>query len=206
MKQLYEAGPYGWSGIVVADIDDTIVRADPSEIGIWRITDNADPVRLTTEEFSKRNKSEVGVKYDYHEFRDPVKVRDSILRGTPLLGNLKIIDEYLNDGYDFALLTARGAEDMVIDVMEDYLKTRNRNGELEKLTYQFKKGLSHACSDEKYMEILSEYTDPDKKAYFIEKIAKDYDHVLFLDDDDKNLEAVSSLGLENVEVVKAHNN
>jgi len=199
---LREALGDGSTGLIACDIDDTIIKADASEIGIWKISPDGEE-RLSTEEFAKdSDKGKPGVKYDYREFADPEKVRKSILKGTPLIKNLKMIDEKLNEGYDFAFLTARSAEDVIKEVFRDFMKRRTEEGELVHLGSSFKEGLSVACNDEKYCEILDGMTDAGKKVYFLEKMCKQYDHVVFFDDDERNVEAAREANLENLTIIK----
>jgi hypothetical protein len=192
------------TGICVCDIDDTLLKADPKIIGIWK-TINGKETRLTTEEFAKdTDKDNPEVKYSYREFLDPKKVRDSIFSGTPLIKNLKIVDKYINQGYDFAFLTARAAEDVIKEVLEDYMRV-NRGGTLHRLGSAFQKGLSFACNDEKYCEVLDNLKDAERKTYFLKRIAEMYDHVVFIDDDERNLKAADAMHLPNLDIVKATN-
>jgi len=191
------------NGIVISDIDDTLIKADPGDIGIWKYKDGKE-TRLSTEEFAKDpDKDDPTVKFDYREFNEPKKVRDSIINGTPLLKNLKIIDRYLNKGYDFTFLTARGAEDIIKDVMADFMKYRDETGHLQQIGAKFKDTLSYAVNDEKYCEIFDGIKDFDRKAKVIKMIAEMYDDCIFLDDDTRNLVAVKRLNLPNVKVIRA---
>jgi len=189
--------------IIIADIDDTLIKSSPDDIGIWKMKDGEE-TRLTTEEFAEDpDKGKPGITYDYWEFEDPKRVRDSIMNGTPLIRNLEIIDDYLDNGYDFVFLTARGCEDVIKDVMADFMKYRSKDGELKELGDKFKRSLSYAVNDEKYCEIFDGLKDFERKASVIKHIARMYDDVIFIDDDDRNLEAVKNLDLQNVSVVKA---
>jgi hypothetical protein len=203
MRRLPEALGDGTTGLIVCDIDDTLIRADGSEIGIWKKTPDGE-IRLTTSEFaSDPDKGDPNTKYDYREFSDPEKVKNSIMRGTPLINNLAIVDEKVEEGYDFAFLTARSAEDVIKDVLRDFMKI-NRRGMMEPIGEAFKEGLSYAVNDEKYCEILDGMRDFERKAYFLEKLCDQYDHVIFVDDDKRNLDAASDLNLPNLQVIRAH--
>jgi uncharacterized protein YciU (UPF0263 family) len=190
-------------GIIVADIDDTILRSRAEDIGIWKDY-KGEKTRLTTEEFAKDpDKGKEGVEYDYWEFGDPEIVRNSIINGTPLLDNLHIIDDYLNKDYHFCFLTARRCEDVITEVMTDFMKTRGKKGELEDIGDKFEKGLSFAINDEKYAEVLGGLTDFERKAKILKIICGMYHDVIFIDDDAKNLRAAEKLGLDNLTIIEA---
>jgi len=190
-------------GIVICDIDDTIIKANSADIGIWKFKDGKKE-KLSTEEFAKDpDKGKPDVEYDYSEFEDPKRIRNSIINGTPILDNLNIIDDYLNQGYDCAFLTARGCEDVIKDVMKSFWKRRDEDGELHSLGRKFKKSLSYAVNDEKYCEIFDGLKDFERKAEILKMISKLYDEVIFIDDDDKNIKAAEKLNLPNLISIKA---
>jgi len=192
----------GTRGLLVADIDDTLIRADQRDIGIYKYV-GGEETKLSTDEFARDpDRGKPGVEYDYREFKDPEKVRRSILNGTPIVKNLRIVDEKLAEGYDFAFLTARSTEDVIKDVLRNFLKVRGDDGSLKPIGEAFKEGLSHAVGDEKYCEVLGGMSDSERKGYFLEKVCGMYDHVIFLDDDDRNVRVARDLGLENLTVIK----
>jgi len=191
------------SGIVVSDLDDTLISAKVEDIAIIKHKDGKTE-RLSTDEFAKdKDKGKEGVEYDFSEFDDPKRIRDSIINGTPLLRNLNIIDNYLNKGYDFAFLTARGSEDIIKDVMSDFMKYKDESGHLNHLGDKFNKALSFACRDEKYCEILDGLKDFEKKAKILKIISDMYSEVVFLDDDLRNLTAAKNLHLPNLKIIRA---
>ena len=101
--------PNSVKGLIVFDIDDTILKVDPSQISIYKKEPGKDEVALSTDEFAKDPDAGDPDKkswFDYRDFRDPVKVYNSIISGTPLIKNLKIMDDYIQAGYDFCFLTA----------------------------------------------------------------------------------------------------
>lgn len=192
------------NGLMLCDIDDTLLSAN----NIYIIkTKNGVKSKLTPEEYAKDPESRKpyppGVSYSYEEFNNPEKVRNSILSGTPLLKNLKILDAYVNAGYDVAFLTARGLEDVVKSSLEEFLKFRDKNGVLKPLGEIFKKSLSVAVNDEKYSKIYGGASDSQRKAAVIADLAKKYEKVYFFDDDLKNIDAVKKMKLPNVKTIKA---
>ena len=130
-----------------------------------------------------------------------MKVYDSITTGTPLIKNLRIMDEYIKAGYEFCFLTARSCEDVVKSALADFLKKKDDNGALKDLGDEFNKSMSHAVNDS--IRKYSGVTDAEKKANILKDLCKKYDKVVFVDDDDKNIKASRELGLKNLMVVKA---
>ena len=190
------------TGIILADIDDTILRSRPKDIGVWKYKDG-ESIRLSTTEYADDpDVHNPDVKFSYHEFEDPKLVRKSILNGTPLTRNLKIIDKYLDKGYDFAFLTARGQEDVIKEVMESFMKYNSPSGMVD-IGERFKKGLSYAVTDEKYCEVFDGLSHAERKAEVIKHIAEMYDEVVFIDDDFKNLQLAKNLHLPNLITIQA---
>ena len=165
-----------------------------------------DPIKKETDEVIPKDEDAKDPNkrswFDYREFNDPVKVYDSIISGTPIIKNLRIMDSYIKAGYDFCFLTARSCEDVVKSALESFLKVKDENNSLNELGDVFKKSMSHAVND-----TLHKYhgaTDAEKKANILIGLCKKYDSVVFVDDDRKNLKAARELGLKNLKVVQAH--
>jgi len=196
--------PESVKGLIVFDIDDTILKVDSSLMKIYKKKPGEQEVALTTEEFAKDPDAEDIDKrkwFDYRDFRDPLKVYNSIITGTPLIKNLKIMDDYIQAGYDFCFLTARGCEEIIKKAIGDFLKFRDEDGALKELGDSFKKTFSHAVNDE-----IKKYpgkTDAEKKANVLTKLCKEYDKVVFVDDDTKNVNAARELNIPNLKVIKA---
>lgn len=196
--------PDSVKGLIVFDIDDTILKVDPNMMSIYKKEPGKSEIKLSTEEFAKDHDAEDPSKrdwFDYRDFKDPVKVYNSIMSGTPLIKNLKIMDDYVNAGYDFCFLTARSCEDTVKKALSDFLLVRDENGILKELGDSFKKIMSHAVNDE-YKKYPGK-TDAEKKANILIKLCKKYDRVVFVDDDKKNVSAARELNIKNLKVVKA---
>lgn len=191
-------------GIIVFDIDDTLLKANPKVISIYKKEPGKLEKKLSTDDFAKDPDANDPSKkswFDYRDFEDPVKVYNSIVTGTPLIKNLRIMDEYIKAGYDFCFLTARSCEDVVKSALMDFLKKRNNNGALEELGEEFKKSLSHAVNDN--IRSYPGNSDAEKKANILRNLCQQYDKVVFVDDDRKNITAANSLGLKNLMVIKA---
>lgn len=135
--------PESVKGLIVFDIDDTILKVDSSLMKVYKKKPDEQEIALTTREFAKDPDAEDQEKrkwFDYRDFKDPVKVYNSIITGTPLIKNLKIMDSYIEAGYDFCFLTARSCEDTVKKALNDFLKVKDSDtGELKALGDIFKK-------------------------------------------------------------------
>jgi len=195
-------------GIVVADIDNTLVEPCPEIIGIYK-TKNGKTEWLTCHEYDTDPDlldDNPDVQWDYSDFYDPEKARESILQGIPILGNLEIIDQYIQMGYDFAFLTARSNEDVIKEALEKFLKYRDETGELKHLKNIFKKGFSAAIGDDKYIQVFGDLNAAQKKGKVLEYLCDKYDRVIFIDDSPKNLKVAKELGLLNLEIIEAKRN
>lgn len=196
--------PNSIKGIIVFDIDDTLLKSNPDVIGVYKKEPGKPEKRLTTEEFAKDPDAADPAKkswFDYREFRDPVKVYNSIISGTPLIKNLRIMDDYIEAGYEFCFLTARACEETIKKALVDFLKVRKPDGALQELGDIFKKTMSHAINDES--KTYEGANDAEKKANILKKLCKKYDKVVFVDDDHKNVSAARGLKIDNLKVIKA---
>ena len=196
--------PESIKGLIVFDIDDTILKVDSKMMSIYKKEPGKQEIALTTDEFAKDKDAEDPTKkdwFDYRDFQDPIKVYNSIISGTPLIKNLKIMDDYIKAGYDFCFLTARGCEDVIKKAIGDFLKFRDEDGALKDLGNTFKKTFSHAINDSK--KKYPGKTDAEKKGNVLKKLCKKYDRVVFVDDDNKNVSAARGLNIPNLKVIKA---
>lgn len=196
--------PKSVSGIIVFDIDDTLLKANPDIIKVYKKVGNEE-ISLTTDEFAKDpDAGKPGSEdiFDFRDFHEPVKVYHSIISGTPLIKNLRIMDSYIEAGYDFCFLTARGAEESVKQAIRDFLKIKDKDtGALKELGDVFKETFSHAVND-----LYKKYpgkTDAEKKANVLRELCEEYDKVVFVDDDKKNVRAARDLKIPNLKVIKA---
>jgi FMN phosphatase YigB (HAD superfamily) len=195
--------PDSISGLIVFDIDDTLLKSNPETIGVYKREPGKEEIRLTTDEFAKDPDAADPAKkswFDYREFRDPVKVYNSIISGTPLIRNLRIMDDYVEAGYEFCFLTARACEETIKKALDDFLRIR-KSGALKELGDIFNKTLSHAINDES--KKYPGKDDAEKKANILRKLCKKYDRVIFVDDDKKNISAARNLQIKNLRVIKA---
>ena len=196
--------PYGKTGIVVFDIDDTLIQADKDVVSIGKFIngDRKNKISISTEEFAKDPDVKAHKNwFDFSDFQNPQKVVESIIKGTPILKNLRILDAYLNAGYEFCFLTARGCEDAVKYAIQDVIKYRDENGVLNNIDPWFNKDVSAAINDS-----TKEYegkTNAEKKSNVLREICSKFDYVVFVDDDNKNVAHAKELNLNNLTVIEA---
>ena len=204
IKEAIQHLPYGKTGIVVFDIDDTLIHTDEDDMSIGKFIngDRKNRISLSTEEFAKDPDARDHKNwFDFSDFQNPHKVVQSIIKGTPILKNLRILDAYLNAGYEFCFLTARGCEDAVKYAIQNVIKYRDENGVLNNITPWFNKDVSAAVNDSN-----KEYegkTDAEKKSNVLREICSKFDYVVFVDDDNKNVAHAKELNLNNLTVIEA---
>lgn len=196
--------PSSVKGLIVFDIDDTLLRVKKGSMNVYKKEPGKKEVMLTTDEFAKDPDASDPNKrnwFDYRDFRDPLKVYNSIIEGTPLIRNLRIMDDYIEAGYDFCFLTARSCEDIIKKALDTFLLHKDDTGAMRSLGDKFKKTLSHAINDDSKGYTGS--SDAEKKANILKKLCKQYDKVVFVDDDRKNVSAARDLNIHNLKVIKA---
>ena len=191
------------SGIIVFDIDDTLLKSNSETIKVYKTNPiTKERIALTTDEFAKDpDAAEHEDWFDYSDFKDESKVYKSIIEGTPIVKNLRILDAYIAAGYHFCFLTARSCEDTIKHAMREFLRYKDENGHLRELEDKFKENMSAAIND-KYKDYPGN-TTPEKKANVLRKLCSQYDKVIFVDDDIKNIELAKSLKMNNLKIVKA---
>lgn len=191
-------------GCLCLDIDDCLLQADSSSIAVWKEKPGEEPVRLSSEQFAKDPDAGTHKEwFSYKEFRDPEKVYNSIVNGTPLLRQLRLLDAHVRANYHIAFLTARGLQDVVDKALRAFLKYRDSNGNLLPIEDKLKANISAAVNDMKWVEAYPNAGDPEKKAMVLKKLCKTYKKVKFVDDDLKNIQFAKSLNLPNLQVIEA---
>ncbi len=196
--------PNSVKGLIVFDIDDTLLRVKKGSMNVYKKEPGKKEVMLSTDEFAKDPDASDPNKrnwFDYRDFNDSLKVYNSIIEGTPLIRNLRIMDDYIEAGYDFCFLTARSCEDIIKKALDTFLLHKDDTGTMRSLGDKFKKTLSHAINDSS--KGYTGTSDADKKANILKKLCKQYDRVVFVDDDRKNISAARDLKIHNLKVIKA---
>jgi phosphoglycolate phosphatase-like HAD superfamily hydrolase len=192
------------TGIIVFDIDDTLLKANSDIIKIYKKDPSTGKkVALSTEDFAKDPDVITHPNwFDCSDFDNEEKVYRSIVEGTPIVKNLKILDAYIKAGYHFCFLTARGCEETVKNALREFVRYKDESGQLHELADKFKEHMSAAVND-KYKGYPGT-TDAEKKANVLRNLCNEYDKVIFVDDDIKNVEMAKSLKLNNLKIIKAH--
>lgn len=196
--------------VLLLDIDDTLVKTNSEMIGVWKKYPDGSEKRLSTSEFALDPDSVDGGKsanviYDYREFGDKEKVTQSIINGIPLVRNLRILDDCVSQGYEIAFLTARANEEMVYEVLSNWLKTKVGDSYHP---VKLNRELCFAINDPKYIdektgECILGKTDAEKKARVLNYVCQEARLVKFVDDDKKNLKNARALGIPNLRVITA---
>jgi len=180
------------NSLLLLDIDDTLLTAQ--NIYIHKILPSGKIEKLTPEQYAaedtKKQKAS-GVKYSYEEFNDPKKVAKSIKTGIPIIPNLSIMDSYIKNGWRIGILTARGLEDVIADSMKKWLMHKDEKGKLRNIGDKLVRELIFAINDSN--KRYAGEGDFDKKKNVIKKLAKQFDRIVFIDDDPKNLKAVKDM-------------
>jgi len=203
---LYEeaSAPKNGKGILFLDIDDTLLTAQ--NIYIYRkLPTDEKEVALTPEQYAKEIITPETIKcYDYRDFRDPEKVAQSITTGLPIIPNLKMMDIHIKNGWKIGILTARGMEDVIFKSIRSFLKFKNDKKDLQLIGDKLVRDLVHAMNDDS--KHYQGSTDFEKKANILRDYANQGYQIKFLDDDEKNINAVREMARKeklDIQAVKA---
>ena len=192
IKQLLKE--YGKTNrLILLDVDDTLLK--PSGVYIYRKLPTDDneviltPYEYGLEEVTPKNKKY----YDYRDFMDPIKTQQSIEQAEPIVSNLSIMDDYLKQGHQIAILTARSNEDVVYDGLSQWLMYKDRQGNLIPIGDRLNRENVYAINDPNRVRELESVTDYEKKAEVVERLLSVYDEIVFIDDDMKNIKQMMIL-------------
>jgi hypothetical protein len=171
------------------DIDDTLLVAH--DIYIKKIL-NGNISYLTSYQFARDNKNSLS-QYLFDEYNHPEKVANSIIRGLPIHDNLKLLAKNHDLGYDIGILTARGLEDTIHESVNTFLQ-KNLGTK-----YTINRDLVFAIGDTKYNfnSTISNNTSS-LKLSILQKLSNEYEEVIFVDDDIKNINAVNLSKIKNI--------
>ena len=177
--------------LLLLDIDDTLLSAQG--MFIYRTAEHPKGAKkLTPAEYAKEPVTPETKKfYSYKDFRNAEKVGNSIKLGIPIIKNLKIMDNYINNGWTIGVLTARGMEDVIFKSMKAFLQFRNPKGDLQEIGDKLVRNLVHAVNDDN--KHYKGGTDFEKKKNVMLSLLDKYDRVWLIDDDSKNIKAVNDL-------------
>lgn len=187
--------------ICLFDVDDTLLKAKGIYIYRKLPTDDKE-IALTPQEFAedKNTRDYNNMKYyNFRDFEDPEKIYNSIICGTPLIHNLKYVDEFHDKKYEIGILTARRHEEFVYKAICKWLKYKNKDGKFEDI--EIKREYVFAINDKKYSD--AGIPDADKKIFVLKNMSKEFEKIVYIDDDDKNIKKAKESGIENLTVIKA---
>ena len=179
--------------LVLLDVDDTLLK--PTGVYIYRkLPSDAQEVALTPYEYGLEHVTpESKQYYDYRDFMNPEKTKRSISQAEPIVTNLSVMDDFIKQGHQIGILTARSNEDIVYQGLKDWLMYRNKSGELIPLGDRLERQNVFAVNDIKRIEELKTETDYEKKAEVVERLLHSYDEIVFIDDDLKNIKQMMLL-------------
>jgi len=161
--------------ILFLDIDDTLLIT--KNMYVYIITKTR-KIKLNTTDYANFSFRDLkNIEIDYSDFDNPTKIRDSFYNSKPLLDNLKRIDEYVKNGWELGVLTARGEEKIIKENINQFLKRYLNND------FQLKESNIYAVGDKnlKYYGKNVYY----KKLFILKKYLKEYEKVCLIDDSKK---------------------
>ena len=175
MKHLKTISQKSHNNILFLDIDNTLLI--PQNIYIYYEKDDI-KMRYNPEEYAKLNVTNENKKYyNYRDFRDKSAIRNSIETSIPLYNNLKVIDEFVKNGWHLGILTARGQERLIARITPRWMsdKLKNKYPKIERDNV-------FAVNDE--YKTYNGYTDPEKKLLVLKSCVESgkYGRVAFIDD------------------------
>jgi len=179
--------------LILLDVDDTLLK--PTGVYIYRhLPTDSEEVALTPYEYGHEHVTPENKEYyDYRDFMDPYKTQQSIAQAEPIIANLSVMDDYIKQGHQIGILTARSNEDIVYKGLKDWLMYKDKRGDLIPLGDRLSRENIFAVNDIQRMEELEAETDYEKKAEVVERLLHSYDEIVFIDDDVKNIKQMMIL-------------
>jgi hypothetical protein len=170
------------SNILFLDIDYTLLI--PQNVYVYYTVKGVEKT-MDCLTFSSLNlKGEEKMKYDLRDFRDPIPVKNSIVSSIPLEVNLKIIEEYVKEGWILGILTARSCEDIIAETIIEWLKEHLSNFK------EIKRENIYAISDEK--KLYSGDGSSERKLFVLKDLVekKHFNKIALIDDNHHTLEII----------------
>jgi len=174
--------------ILFLDIDDTLLRA--GNVNIFYRKGNVFK-KYSSQEYAKLIVNDEDKKYfDFSEMYIPEKIIKTIGESKPIKRSLEIIDEFIKNGFEIGIITARGGEDTIRQIMPKWLNNH--------LQYSFKLNQSQifAVNDE-YKKYRGN-TDQEKKLNILKYYATEgvYQKVYFMDDNKNTINMIREYNKE----------
>ena len=174
--------------LFLLDIDNTLLV--PQNIFIYYHKDGVHK-KYSPDEYAKIDVTVDEKKYyDYSDFRNPEIIKKSIETSSPLHDNLNLVRDYILDGWQFGILTARGEQDIIRDVIYNWLE-KNLN-----MKIPFLKNHVYGVNDKRYN--YPGYSDATKKLYVVKKIveSKSFDKLCVIDDNKFTIDIIKNYNEE----------
>lgn len=168
--------------ILFLDIDDTLLISD--NIYIY-VETNGVRKKITTHEYSNLTLTNLNAKVDYSEFDDPYKIKNSIINGKPIYKNLKIIDKYIENGWELGILTARGEEKTIKEIIGNWLSKH--------LTNEFKLNLENIYAVGDRIIKYDGKNSSERKINILRTYTTIYGRVCLIDDSQKTIEYIKNV-------------
>ena len=170
------------NSIFLLDIDNTLL--EPQNLHIYYEKEEI-KYKYSPEEYALIDiTAEEKRYYNYSDFQDPRKIKYSIETSKPLYKTLNLIENYLEKNKNLGILTARGQETLISNIIPKWLRKKIKN------KFKMKREDIHAINDEykKYKGL----TDPEKKLNVLKKYIKNkkYEKVLFIDDNKYTIDLI----------------
>lgn len=185
-------------GIVVLDIDGTILNVQDVEVG--KIFPDGHEEWLNIHAYEKDpDINNPDITWDFSQFEDIDKLTQSITTADPLIGNLKIMDAKVAEGWDVCFLTARSycTEQALYDALQNFLKINDGTGQLYPIGDVLKRDMCTAVGDSESQESpFSGINIAVRKGNVLKRICELYDQVLYIDDDINNISMAKGIALE----------
>lgn len=190
------------NNIIVFDIDDTLLKTDSPVVKIYK--DTGESEILSSNDFAEDpDVDNPNVVWDFSKFNSPEEIYKVMTSGKPLIRNLRIMDRYAAEGYTIAFLTARAQEDAIYKALLKVIKIKDNDGQLQPIIDKLSREDSTAVNDAKYDKVFKGLTTAERKAFVLKYLCTEYDNVIFVDDDRKNLKAAWDLRLPNLKTITA---
>lgn len=188
------------SGIIVCDIDDTLLATDNSDMAVYKYEPGKEEQKLSTSEYAKDPDKETHPDwFSFRDMRNAEKITKSLKNGEIIKGNIKILNQYIQLGYKFSFLTARAKEGTVMKAICDLLQYKGKDGKLHSIKDVISKDDCFAVNDREALDNNKWHSEnplanlpenagtPERKSTVLKWLCDKYEHVVYVDDDKSNL-------------------
>jgi FMN phosphatase YigB (HAD superfamily) len=173
--------------VLAVDIDGTLINdTKKTQATIDRRTGQ----RYSVEEFRNIPDRYADMsRWDFHEWEDKALNIQSILSAEPIQGNIDKVEAHRRAGYDIVYITSRGGGDTQIEKdINIALSTR--------LGFDIK---GYALGD---FTTYGKDQLPVKKQTILRSLQREYDEVVFMDDEEENIKLAMETGVNIIHALK----